>query len=264
VIDDAAIQTFEVEGVVVVRGLLDMRWIESLRDAMPAILEHSYDPLARSRLRQPEGRTAQVVQSDGMWRDCEPFRDFLFESPIGPAAAEILRSGSVRLYEDLLLYREAGRENGAPGWHRDAPYWPVKGRQLANVWFSLETVTADTGAVRIVAGSHLDGDDVARATVSLDSEPDPTRTITFDAEPGDVVVFHPRALHSGYGSAPDRPRRTFTIRFMGDDIRWRERQAFFHEWMRDCGLHDGDPIDHPGFPVVWSAPVSRRSQQPEG
>lgn len=95
------------------------------------------------------------------------------------------------------------------------------------------------------------GDGARKATVSLDAEPDPARTLTFEAEPGDVIVFHPRALHSGYGSAPDRPRRTFTIRFMGDDVRWRDRHAFFHEWMRDCGLHDGDPIDHPGFPVVW-------------
>ena len=114
IIDDATIEAFEVDGGVAIRGLLDLPWIESLRDAMPAIFEHSYDPLARSQLRQPEERTAQVVQSDGMWRECEPFRRFLFESPIGSAAATILRSTSVRLYEDLLLYREAGRENGAP------------------------------------------------------------------------------------------------------------------------------------------------------
>jgi ectoine hydroxylase-related dioxygenase (phytanoyl-CoA dioxygenase family) len=252
-IDDAALEAFEVDGGTVVRGLLDIEWIESLRDAMPMILERTYDPLDRMRAPQRDGPTSSVVQSDGMWRDCEAFRRFLFESPIGAVAAAALRSTSVRLYEDLLLYRPAGREHGAPGWHRDAPYWPVRGRQLANVWFSLEAVTADTGAVRIVAGSHLDRAEEARATLTLDSEPDPDRVITFEAEPGDVVVFHPRALHSGYGSAPDRPRRTFTIRFMGDDVRWRSRQAFFHEWMRECGLADGDPIDHPGFPVVWSA-----------
>ena len=252
-IDQAAIEAFEMQGGVAVRGVLDDHWIESLREAMPMILERSYDPLERSQLQRRGASKPQVVQSDGMWRDSEPFRRFLFESPIGEIAATILRSATVRLYEDLMLYREAGIENGAPGWHRDAPYWPVRGRQLANVWFSLETVTVDTGAVRIVAGSHLDRDDVARETLTLDTEPNPDSVRIFEAEPGDVVVFHPRALHSGYGSALDRPRRTFTIRFMGDDVRWRSRQAFFHEWMRECGLDDGDPLDHPGFPVVWSA-----------
>jgi ectoine hydroxylase-related dioxygenase (phytanoyl-CoA dioxygenase family) len=255
VIDDAAIETFAVDGGVAVRGVLDDHWIESLREAMPAILDRSYDPLARSQLQRRSAARASVVQSDGMWRDCEPFRRVLFESPIGVVAATTLRSSSVRVYEDLMLYREAGLENGAPGWHRDAPYWPVTGRQLVNVWFSLERVTAETGAIRIVSGSHLDPDDVAKATLALDAEPDPARVITFETEPGDVVLFHPRALHSGYGSAPDRPRRTFTVRFMGDDVRWRSRKAYFHEWMRECGLEDGDPLDHPGFPVVWTERV---------
>jgi ectoine hydroxylase-related dioxygenase (phytanoyl-CoA dioxygenase family) len=255
VIDEAAIETFELDGGVAVRGLIDGQWIDSLRAAMPMILEHSYDPLERSRVQRPGAPKPQLVQSDGMWRDCEPFRHFLFESPIGAVAATMLRSTMVRVYEDLMLFREAGRDNGAPGWHRDAPYWPITGRQLANLWFSLEGVTADTGALRIVAGSHRDHDDVARATLVLDTEPDAGGVVTFETEPGDVVVFHPRALHSGYGSAADRPRRTFTIRFMGDDVRWRTRQAYFHEWMRECGLRDGDAVDHPGFPVVWSAPV---------
>lgn len=251
-IDGAAIDAFAVDGCVAVRGLLGSNWIESLRDAMPAILERSYDPLARTQVRQPSAAKPHVVQSDGMWRDCEPFRRFLFESPIGGVAGATLDSASVRVYEDLMLYREAGVENGAPGWHRDAPYWPVVGRQLVNVWFSLEGVTAETGAIRVVAGSHLDADDEALATLALDTEPDPARVRTFEAEAGDVVLFHPRALHSGYGSAPERPRRTFTIRFMGDDVRWRSRKAYFHAWMRECGLQDGDPLDHPGFPLVWS------------
>ena len=176
VIDAATIDAFAVDGGVAVRGVLDTHWIESLREAMPAILERSYDPLARTQLQQRSTARPRVVQSDGMWRDCEPFRRMLFESPIGAVAATTLGSATVRVYEDLMLYREPGLENGAPGWHRDAPYWPVTGRQLVNVWFSLERVTAETGAIRIVAGSHLDPDDVAKLTLALDTEPDPART----------------------------------------------------------------------------------------
>jgi ectoine hydroxylase-related dioxygenase (phytanoyl-CoA dioxygenase family) len=76
-----------------------------------------------------------------------------------------------------------------------------------------------------------------------------------EAEPGDVVVFHPRVLHTAYGSAADRPRRTFTLRFMGDDVRWRPRRSMFHPWMRECGLQKHDVPDHPWFPVVARAAV---------
>jgi hypothetical protein len=249
VLGPAEIEAFEVDGVVAVRGLLDAGWIDSLVDAMPQLLPRAYDPVIKMG-----GEPGRVVQTDGMWRDCAPFRRFLFESPIGEVAASTLRSDAVRLYEDLLLYRDAGT-GGAAGWHRDSPYWPVAGRQLANVWLSLEPVTAEAGAIRVVAGSHLDDDETAR--VGTVPEIDPARVVIVETDPGDVVVFHPRALHTGYGSSPDRARRTFTIRFMGDDVRWRPRREYFHDWMRDCGLEKGAPPDHPGFPVVWahSAPA---------
>ena len=254
-IDEGAIEAFEIDGAVAVRGLLDDQWIESLRAAVPELLQRSYDPQARTGVQRPGSSKPEVVQSDGMWQDCEAFRQFLFESPIGGVGAAAVRSATVRLYEDLLLYREAGPESGALGWHRDSVHWPIKGSQLVNVWFTLEAVTERTGALRIVAGSHLDSDDVANEALGSRVEPDPSRVVTFETEPGDVVLFHPRALHSGYGSSPEHPRRTFTIRFMGDDVRWRPRRAYFHEWMRNCGLEAGDPIDHPGLPVVWSAAV---------
>jgi hypothetical protein len=60
----------------------------------------------------------------------------------------------------------------------------------------------------------------------------------------------PSSPHTAYGSASDRPRRTFTLRFMGEDIRWRPRTSMYHAWMRDCGLQKGDVLDHPWFPVV--------------
>jgi ectoine hydroxylase-related dioxygenase (phytanoyl-CoA dioxygenase family) len=252
-IEQSVIELFETEGAVAVPGLLDGDWIQSLRDAMPEILQATYDPTERMT---GQG-TAKVKSRDGIWRECEAFARFLFQSPIGEAAAAVMRSSTVRLYEDLLLYKDAGAD-GASGWHRDSPHWPLSGHQLSSVWFSLEPVTSVTGAMKFVVGSHLDPDEVATAEMSglTDSDLASRSVITFEADPGDVVVFHPRVLHTAYGSAPDRPRRTFTIRFMGDDIRWRPRRSVFHPWMRECGLQKGDVLDHPWFPVVWKAPVT--------
>jgi ectoine hydroxylase-related dioxygenase (phytanoyl-CoA dioxygenase family) len=172
-----------------------------------------------------------------------------------------MRSRTARLYEDLLLYREAGAE-ASSSWHRDATYWPLRGHQLSSVWFSLESVTRETGGMRFVAASHLDPDEVATAPFP-DVDADPRlRVIVIETEPGDAILFHPRILHTAYGSAPDRPRRTFTIRFTGDDVRWRPRRAFFHPWMSDCGLQKGDVLDHPGFPLVWDDTQSIPAPRP--
>ncbi len=243
---------FERDGAVGIPGLLDLSWIQLLRGAMPEILENTYDPTER----MTGEATATVRSRDGIWRDCEAFARFLFHSPVGEVAADAMRSGAARLYEDLLLYKDAGAD-GATGWHRDSPLWPLSGQQLCSVWFSLETVTEGTGAMKFIAGSHVDPDELVDpgSTRISPSEIENRRIITVEAEPGDVVVFHPRVLHTAYGSAADRPRRTFTLRFMGDDIRWRPRRSMFHPWMRECGLQKQDVPDHPWFPVVARAAV---------
>jgi ectoine hydroxylase-related dioxygenase (phytanoyl-CoA dioxygenase family) len=247
VVTQQDVDAFQRDGVVAVRGLL-VDWIEPLRAAMPELLETSYDPVKKAGYEM-----AVVVRAnDGMWRTNETFRRFLFESPVGEVATTVMRSAEARLYEDLLLYRQLGAD-GEVNWHRDAPRWPLTGTQLSSIWFSLEEVTAETGAMRFIAGSHRDGDELVsrdprspNETTSLGDRP----VTIVEAQPGDVTVFHPRAIHTVYGSAPDRPRRSFTIRLTGDDVRFHPKPKMYHAWMHDCGLKDGDPLDHPWFPVV--------------
>jgi ectoine hydroxylase-related dioxygenase (phytanoyl-CoA dioxygenase family) len=246
-------ETLAADGVVVLRSMLDDAWIDLLRDAVDELLVGAYDPVARSGAEDG----GPVVQSrDGMWRNSERFSRFLFKSPIGDTAAELLRSGEVRLYEDLFLHNAAGVE-AKLRWHRDSPWWPISGEQLVTIWFSLESVTAETGAMRFVRGTHRDPDEVARAGMVSDTAPevDEDRVVTIETSPGDAIAFHPRLLHTAYGSAVDHARRTFTLRFMGDDIRWRPRREYFHAWMQDCGLQKGDALDHPWFPVVGRSPA---------
>lgn len=254
-LDPALRSTFDRDGAVFLPGLLDREWIDALRAATPEILGAAYDPAER----MGGERSNRIRQRDGMWRDHEVFARFLFGSPVGPTAAELMGSSTARLYEDLLIHAEPSAPSSQPAperssWHRDAPYWPLRGTQLASIWFSLEAVTADTGAMRFVVGSHRDPDEIVTHSAS-DAELADRPKLVVEAEPGDAVAFHPRALHMAYGSAPDRPRRTLTLRFTGDDVVWRPRREMFHPWMADCGLEMGAPLDHPWFPVVGRGDV---------
>jgi ectoine hydroxylase-related dioxygenase (phytanoyl-CoA dioxygenase family) len=242
---DSYAKTFAEQGVVAVPGLLDAAWIESMREAAQEMLGHTQDPAAHV----DDTGGSRSRESNGMWRWCEPFARLLFNSPIGSAAAEVMHSQTVRLYEDLFLYTEPGAEGA--GWHRDSPHWPLTGNQLCSVWFSLEPVTRETGALRFVAGSHLAGESVtAEGLFPAVDETEQQPIVVIETEPGDCVVFHPRILHATRGAAPHRPRRSFTIRFTGDDIRWRPRRSFYHAWMAECGLRKGDPLNHPWFPAL--------------
>jgi ectoine hydroxylase-related dioxygenase (phytanoyl-CoA dioxygenase family) len=244
------VERFQAQGAALVPGLLDPSWVDALRGAVDQILDHARD---RSELLGPSEGEAR--SDHGMWRHSDAFARFLRDSPIATTAGEAMGSRTVTLYEDLFLYTGAG----VPGasWHRDSPHWPLLGQQLSSVWFSLEPVTLDTGALRFVAGSHLDEAEPVRAEgldVALDRDAGGREVIGFDAAPGDAIVFHPRILHAAFGAAPDRPRRTFTIRFAGDDVRWRPRTNYYHPWMRDSGLGRGDRLAHPWFPILRPTP----------
>lgn len=260
-IDAGSIEAFEADGAVAVRMFLDRAWVDALRGCIPELLRRTYDSAERIESPPP----TKTASRDGMWRDCEPFARFLFWSGVGPAAATVMRSGAARLYEDLMLYKAAG-EVGTTGWHRDAPHWPLRGSQMCSVWFSLESVSGETGCMRFVAGSHLDGDEVVdpRAIAISEEAFEGRRILSIETEPGDVIVFHPRIAHMVQAPLLEHPRRTFTLRFLGDDVRWRPRKAVYHPWMTDCGLTKGDPIDHPWFPVVGSSSGRRLARDETG
>jgi hypothetical protein len=258
----AMIEHFDRLGFVVLRGLLDHAWLDLLDGAMGEILSDAYtvDP-----------RLPDKLHNTDMLRKSAAFRRVMLESPIAAAAAGIMRSPSVRYYEDILVYVGEGVADHG-GWHQDAPTWPLKGQQFANVWFSLDETTRGTGSLRIVSGSHLGpwyepghiGEERREAfehdrhlwtggtLPDIDADPERFPVATIETKPGDVVLFHPTALHQGRGTPVSGPRRTFTARLFGDDVRWHAKRCIYHAWMLDIGFKDGDVPDHPRLPLLWA------------
>jgi ectoine hydroxylase-related dioxygenase (phytanoyl-CoA dioxygenase family) len=264
-ISDAVVQAFKRDGAICVRGLIPPQWLARLEVALEQIKSTAEDlsgyygkaAVGKSLVQQQASETNQILRS------------FLFESPLARTAASLMRSQTVNLYEDLMIYKSAGAEQPTP-WHQDEPQWPLTGSQMCSAWFCLDRVTGSSGALRFKAGSHngplyrpyapanrsadLDADnhffdgplpDVAKELAHIPE-------LCFDTEPGDIVLFHPRALHAAFGSAPDYARRTFSIRMIGEDVRWLPKKSVFYDWLKDIKLAAGDPIVDAHFPVLYS------------
>jgi ectoine hydroxylase-related dioxygenase (phytanoyl-CoA dioxygenase family) len=263
--DEAAIEAYQRVGAIIVRKLIDPGWIAALRACYAPLAQTATVPFIKG---EPPPDMRKLTQRAGMWEEEERFRAFLFDSPIARAAARLMRSKVAQLYEDILITEPAGGR-AMTSWHQDEPTWPVSGRQLSSVWLSLETVTPETGGMRFVEGTHqgpmyhpsfIKADEAVDsrfwtggAFPDIDAQGDAPTIAQTDTEPGDVVVFHPRAIHTSFGSSKNHTRRTFTIRFMGDDIRWLPKKRIYHRWMHDLGLKEGDRIVTPRMPVVWDA-----------
>jgi len=261
----------ERDGAVCIRGLLNDQWLAeagSMFDALKAggrDLSRMYDEPEAGRQAAP----GQTIIHDDCWIAQPGFLRFLHESPLAGAAASLLGAGQIHLFEDLLIYKSAGTEQPTP-WHQDEPQWPLSGRQMVSGWFCLDRVNPETGSLRFAKGTHRGPlyrpfvtperrEDLANderffdggALPDVEADPRRFQIMTFSVAPGDVIFFHPRILHAAFGSAPAWPRRTFSIRFLGDDVRWLPKKSVFHDWLKDIALAEGERISGQRFPQLW-------------
>jgi ectoine hydroxylase-related dioxygenase (phytanoyl-CoA dioxygenase family) len=255
-------QAYARDGAVCLRGVLDPGMVSLLRQGIDANLAA---PSALAKVASRPDDPGRFVEDFCTWRDNPAYRQVLFNSPLGEIAAELMGSGTVRLYHDHMLTKEAGTAQPTP-WHQDQPYYNVEGRQNVSFWIPVDSVS-EASTLQFVAGSHLGPWLMPRTFMDAqarwfpegsladlpDIEADRTAwpILKWALEPGDVVAFQMLTLHASAGA--DARRRVFSARYLGDDAvhaprAWTTSPPFPG---LDAELPAGAPMDHPLFPIVW-------------
>jgi hypothetical protein len=169
-----------------------------------------------------------------------------------------------------LLASDGNRYSGDTGWHSDAfAQWPDKttARHL-KVAFYLDPLTRDTGALRVIPGSHWEGDRFCDALQRELPEWIPRRALTMpgrevpaiaiESMPGDLVCFDHRLKHASFGGAADR--RMFTVNWIEGDHTPGKREAILDifRFGRDQGI-DWEALGGAWFdyPPAERAPLLR-------
>ncbi|MCI0148851.1 phytanoyl-CoA dioxygenase family protein [Paraburkholderia sediminicola] len=264
-VSSSEVATFRQDGVVCLRGWLDEKWIRLLRSCVDIALERSVDNPNARNIAAESGKAGRFHNEQSLWKTYDGFYRFIQESSISRAAAELLASKNIRLYNDHLLVKEPGTDARTP-WHQDGTYFRVTGKQILSVWIGLDPVSDQTGAMSFVKGSHLwnkmfrprsfaSGEN--RESAEFDGplpDIDANRTmhdiICYEMEPGDVTVHHALTIHGAPGnSSLTRRRRGYSVRMAGDDVRYADRN--WTAYAIGEGLRDGDLLDgHHDFPLL--------------
>jgi len=252
-------ETFAENGVVCLHGLIDRDGVDLLREWIEVAIQN---PSAMAG--DKPGRT--YIVDTRLWARFEGFRQFAFDSNIAEAAAIVMGSRQVRMYNDSMFVKEPSAPEPTP-WHQDLPYFRLEGHKNCSAWIALDPANEASGAMSYALGSHRWGklfrpvsfakpgeyrSEEAFDGPAPDIDADPKRypTVTFDLQPGDVVFHHLRTLHkAGPNSSKGTRRRVHTIRFAGDGSTWIDRPYSTVEFQNE--LRDGDPLDGPDFPVLW-------------
>ena len=261
-ITDDEVATYRADGVVKLSGLFDPLWIDRLRGMVERSMSGHGDQVREYDTNEGGRFHANVLQ----WETDPDLRAFVLESPAAAVAARLMGASTVSFFFDHLLVKEPGTENATP-WHQDLPYWPVMGDHVCSLWFAMDPVDEASGAVRYVAGSHrwstwyraqsFGGSDKYSDT-SMHEPPDPDtdpdcRVVTFDLQPGDVVVHHVMTMHGARGNTTtNRRRRGLATRWAGDDVVYDPRPKTM-QLPFAADVLPGQPLRSERFPVVYSA-----------
>jgi ectoine hydroxylase-related dioxygenase (phytanoyl-CoA dioxygenase family) len=289
-VTDAEIETFWADGVVCLRGVMPPEWLERMADPVEAAIsgadasdlsqmgddiaaatgaERTVDPAVHAAAT-PRGR---FVAGTDHWVHQPELLEFATRSPLGALVSSLLRCDDVWLYEDSVLVKEPGTEERT-AFHQDMAYFHLEGDLVCTSWVPLDPVTAESGAVRYVVGSHRDRTryrpnlfvttmaipGTEGAEVPDYDDPDvveqvgAARIVSFDTQPGDVVIHHARTIHGAHANASaTRRRRAISVRYAGTGTRFSPVPGApgkpHHE-----GVAAGAPLDDAHFPRAWPTP----------
>lgn len=183
-VTDQEIADYHRDGVVLLRGIYPLEWVDQLRVAMDEAFARDWvaangealvtgastqgsrsDMAERARKtlerdagavlalqdgKAPNGRS--IVETDACsWH--AGLRRHHSEGPLPQIVAALTDSSQVILYSDQLFLKEAGSSVMTP-WHQDKPYWLMEGEKVAVCWVPVDDVKLESGAMGYVIGSH--------------------------------------------------------------------------------------------------------------
>jgi ectoine hydroxylase-related dioxygenase (phytanoyl-CoA dioxygenase family) len=256
------VDAFWRDGAVMLKGVLDNRWLRELADGIALNLDR---PTSRQVDWVRDEATGERLFHDQLTVAHNPhYERCMIGSPLGPIAARIMGSPTALAFYATVFVRSPGTKSRTP-WHQDQTYWCAEGRQALSIWTALDSVPAGT-ELELVRGSHLWDRPLAqphfddnklggiRDVDEIDFMPIPDfygadrdkfELMRWPMEPGDVLVFHGMTVHGGSGELPEGlQRRSISTQWLGQDVRVTDRPGGCNpDWLPELaenGIHLGD------------------------
>lgn len=280
-ITEDEVRHYQEHGVVYLPNLLDAEWLERMLKAyneeMSADVEglntldvvHASEMLSSIGL-EPLARGARpsgdfFVRTFN-WRKFPAVAALAFGKPFPALVAKLMGSTRINFFGEQLFIKQAGSIHRT-AFHQDAPYFHLEGGQCCTVWISPDVVNEENGMMGYVRGSHrwklyAANTFTGQARIpgsSLEQLPDiegheaEYDLVYYPTNPGDVIIHHAYTVHGSTGATGKRDRRAFTLRYLGDDIRYLEREGAPPDSQKSATLENGDRVDSDEFPLIWTA-----------
>jgi ectoine hydroxylase-related dioxygenase (phytanoyl-CoA dioxygenase family) len=174
---------------------------------------------------EPGSDPNQLIKIESPHFANHAIRELISHPAIGEYAAALTGADMVQVWWVQMLHKppvQSGLANSV-GWHQDRSYWTCwrEGSELLTCWLALSDVTAESGPMNFVRGSHRwglvegsdffgqDNDDIK---AGLDIPADATWEECSVIIPAGGASFHDRlTVHGSGANISAAPRRSFAI-----------------------------------------------------
>ena len=255
------VNSYKQNGALVVRDIFKP-WINVLREGFEKVLKNP-GPHARENINKNEN--GRFFEDYCNWHRIPEFLRFVKDSPAAQIVAEATNSKSIQVFHDHIFVKDPDTNKPTP-WHQDMPYYCVDGEDTGSYWIPLDEVSKEN-TLKIILGSHKWSKLVQPTKWSNDKPwyknetdfmdmPDiesiENEIMVPDLKLGDAILFNFKTVHGAPGNNTKNQRRAFSMRFIGDDVRYIEREGETSPPFAGINLKVGDTLRTDWFPVVWS------------
>lgn len=142
-------------------------------------------------------------------------------------------------------------------WHQDSTYYGLSERATINVWYAFSPSTVESGCMRFIPGTHLQGQLEHEETYGKDNllvkgqtirNIDESRAVDIELQPGEFSIHHESVVHGSGANNAALPRIGLSIHYIAPHVRQlllREASATLVRGTDSHGhwRHDPEPAE---------------------
>ncbi len=258
------IATFDRDGFVIVRDVLDAEAIARARSRFEPLFQGKFETgLYPDEWNWRAGRdrddlTRQICNA---WKSDLAVAAIVLRGDIGRAAATLRRWPGARMGQDNVIWKPPGTK--PLGFHQDDSYnqWIVPGEMLT-CWITLDDTKAGQGTIEYVRGSHRWP--IAPPIMQFHAPDDPLHDLRPAAEAagvadceivpieipaGSAVLHHGRTWHGSRDNRGDKPRRAVIAHCISSAATFHPTDiSYIYSRYKKVGSVE---MDESYFPVLW-------------
>ena len=255
------INEYQYYGVIIIKDVFK-QWIEPLRVGFQKVLNNP-SKHGRENVTDDNGRFFEDYCN---WERIKEFKDCLYNSPGAQIVAEATNSKSTQIFHEHIFIKDPGTNKETP-WHQDMPYYCVDGKDTGSFWIPLDEVDHKNN-LKLILGSHKWSKLIRPTKWSNNQSWYDDDSAFMDLPPlkefeenilipeltlGDAVLFNFKIVHGSTGNNSLKSRRAFSMRFIGDDIKYVDRGGPTSPPFDGINLKTGDLMRDDWFPKVFSS-----------